>query len=295
LERNQQYSKGNTMGTLNGKVALVTGAGGMKGIGRAIALKLASEGADMVITDVRRPPEDLPPQERQAQWRSLDSVVEEVTALGRRCHAIWCDLSVSKQIDAMAKEALATFGHIDILVNNARAITGPDVGPLVDLKEEVWRRSLDINTTGVFLTTQHVARAMIQHGTGGTIINIGSEGSSRGYPNMAAYCASKFAVLGMAQAAAQELAPHGIRVNTVCPGSTNTDRMNYWERDRALEQGISQEEFRKRAVEAVARSIPMKRIGESEDMANGVAFIASDAASFITGQALHVNGGTLLH
>src|SRR5689334_12962287 len=166
------------MGNLDGKVALITGAGGMKGIGRATALKLASQGADLVLSDVKRAPENLPPQEVAAGWRSIDSVAEEVEALGRRCHRIWCDLRVSAQIQAMAKEAAERFGHIDILVNNARAIIGRDRVPVTQLAEDVWQQFLAINTTAVFLVTKFVAPYMIERG-GGRIINIASDASKR--------------------------------------------------------------------------------------------------------------------
>src|SRR5437773_11389565 len=110
------------MAGLEGKVALITGAGGMKGIGRATALKLAAQGADIALTDLQRPPEELPPGEIRTQWRGIASVAEEVEALGRRCLRVWCDLSVSEQIQAMVRQVVEHFGHLDILVNNARAI-----------------------------------------------------------------------------------------------------------------------------------------------------------------------------
>ena len=283
------------MGTLTGKVALVTGAGGMKGVGRATALKLAALGADVVITDLRRDPTDLPPQEVKAGWRSIHSVAAEVEALGRRCRPVWCDLSVGTEIEQLLQEATSCFGHLDILVNNARAIIGRDIAPITEIPQDVWRRFLDINVTAVFLTTQLAARAMVRQGSGGAIINIGSENSKRGMPNTAAYSASKFALIGLTQAAAMDLAPYRITVNSVCPGMLNTDRMNYREQDLARSEGVSLEVFRARVVEQAARSIPIGRIGESEDVANAVAFLASDEASFITGQAINVNGGTLFH
>ena len=282
------------MGNLDGKVALITGAGGMKGIGRATALKLASQGADLVLSDVKRAPENLPPQEVAAGWRSIDSVAEEVEALGRRCHRIWCDLTVSAQIQAMAKEAAERFGHIDILVNNARAIIGRDRVPVTQLAEDVWQQFLAINTTAVFLVTKFVARYMIERG-GGRIINIASDASKRARANTAAYSTSKFAVLGLTQASAMDLAPYRITVNAVCPGTVNTDRLNYWEQAQARAQGVAPEEFRKQIVANSAKATPLGRVAESEDVANLVAFLASDDASFITGQAYNVNGGTLFH
>lgn len=283
------------MGYLDGKVALITGAGGMKGIGRACALKLASQGADIVLSDFKREPKDLPPQEVKAQWRSIDSVAEEVEALGRRSFKVWCDLTVSEQIEDMTSRAAAHYGHIDILVNNARAIIGRDRVPVTELREEVWQRFLAINTTAVFLCTRHVAKVMIGNGKGGRIINMASDASKRGRPLMAAYNASKFAVLGLTQASALDLAPYRITVNAVCPGSVNTDRLNYWEEAQAKVQGISLEEFRARIVTEAGKNIPLGRMAEPEDVANMVAFLASDEAAFITGQAYNVNGGSLFH
>lgn len=283
------------MGHLDGKVALITGAGGMKGIGRACALKLASQGADIVLSDFKREPKDLPPQEIKAQWRSIDSVAEEVEALGRRCFKIWCDLTVSEQIEDMARRAAAHYGHIDILVNNARAIIGRDRVPVTELREEVWQRFLAVNTTAVFLATKCIGKVMIEKGQGGRIINIASDASKRAKPNTAAYTTSKFAVIGLTQASALDFAPHRITVNAVCPGSVNTDRLNYWEQAQAKAQGISLEEFRARIVAEAGKGVPLGRIAEPEDVANVVAFLASDEAAFITGQAYNVNGGTLFH
>lgn len=283
------------MGNLDGKVALITGAGGMKGIGRACAMKLASRGADIAISDFKREPKDLPPQEIKAQWRSIDSVAEEVEALGRRCFKVWCDLTDAAQIEDMVSRAVGHYGHIDILVNNARAIIGRDRVPITELREEVWQRFLAINTTAVYLSTKFVAKSMIEKGKGGRIINIASDASKRAKPMTAAYTTSKFAVIGLTQASALDLAPHRITVNAVCPGSVNTDRLNYWEEAQAKTQGVSLEEFRARIVADAGKAVPLGRIAEPEDVAKLVAFLASEDAAFITGQAYNVNGGTLFH
>ena len=283
------------MGQLDGKVALITGAGGMKGIGRACALKLAAQGADIVISDFKREPKDLPPQEVKAQWRSIDSVADEVEKLGRRCLRLWCDLAVTAQIEDLARRAAEHYGHIDILVNNARAIIGRDRVGVTELREEVWDRFMRINATSMFLATKFVGRIMVEKGNGGRIINMASDASKRGRATMAAYNASKFAVIGLTQASALDLAPHRITVNAVCPGSVNTDRLNYWEADQAQAKGVSLEEFRASIVAEAGKSVPLGRIAEPEDVANLVAFLASDDAAFITGQAYNVNGGTLSH
>ena len=283
------------MGTLDGKVALITGAGGMKGIGRAAALKLASQGADIVLTDLQRPAEDLPPQEVKNQWRGIDSVAEEVEALGRRCLKLWCDLTVSEQIQATVRQAVEHYGHLDILLNNARAIIGRDRVPVTELREDVWQHFFAVNTTAVFLCTKFVGQVLTRQGQGGRIINIASDAAKRGSAMGAAYSASKFAVLGLTQASALDLAPYKITVNAVCPGPVNTDRLSYWERAQAEARGLSLEDFRAEIVAERGKATPLGRMAESADVANLVAFLASEEAGFITGQAYNVNGGLLFH
>ena len=283
------------MAGLEGKVALVTGAGGMRGVGRATVMKLAGLGADIALSDVHRETEDLPPAEVRNAWRGIDAVSEEVEATGRRAFPAYCDLGDSAQIERMVEQVMDHYGRIDILVNNARAIIGRDKVSVTELEQEVWEHFLRINTTAPYLLTKEVGRRMIEAGNGGRIINIASNASKQASATGAAYSASKFAVLGLTQASALDLAPYGITVNAVCPGPINTDRMSYWERDRAAEQGISQEEFRGQIVQAGAQASPLGRIAEPQDVANVVAFLASEEASFVTGQAYNVNGGILFH
>jgi 3-oxoacyl-[acyl-carrier protein] reductase/meso-butanediol dehydrogenase/(S,S)-butanediol dehydrogenase/diacetyl reductase len=280
---------------LDGKVALITGAGGMRGVGRATALKLAQQGADLALTDVHREPEDLPPGEVRLGWRGLDSVAEEVQPLGRRCFTTSCDLGQSDQVQRLVQQVVGHYGRIDILVNNARAIIGRDKVPVTELSEDVWQHFLAINTTAVFLLTKLVGREMIRQGRGGRIINIASNASKQASARGAAYSSSKFAVLGLTQASALDLAPYNITVNAVCPGPINTDRLSYWERARAEEEGIPLEDFRARIVKEAGQATPLGRIAEAEDVANMVGFLASEEASFITGQAYNVNGGLLFH
>ena len=231
----------------------------------------------------------------KAQWRGIDSVAEEVEKLGRRCFKVWCDLTDSAQIQRMVREVADHYGRIDILVNNARAIIGRDRVPVTELAEDEWQRFLAVNTTAPFLVTKFAAQVMIAKGNGGRMINMASDASKRGRANMAAYTTSKFAVIGLTQCSALDLAPHRITVNAVCPGSVNTDRMNYWEEAQAKAAGITLEEFRAKIVADAGKAVPLGRIAEPEDVANVVAFLASDEASFITGQAYNVNGGSLFH
>jgi len=280
---------------LDGKVVLITGAGGMRGVGRATVMKLAGQGADIALSDVRREASDLPPAEVREEWGGIETVSEEVQALGRIALPIYCDLSDPAQIERMVADTIAKFGRIDILVNNARAIIGKDKVPVTELDKEVWDHFLSINTTAVFLATKFAARHMIDAGNGGRIINIASNAGKQASANGAAYSTSKFAVIGLTQASAMDLAPHNITVNAVCPGPINTDRMSYWERDQAAERGITQEEFRGQVVASSSQNTPLGRIAESQDVANMVAFLAGEDSSFITGQAYNVNGGQLFH
>ena len=222
-------------------------------------------------------------------------MAEEIEALGRACLPVYCDLSDDGQIQDMVGQVVDRFGGIAILVNNARAIIGRDKVPVTELSREVWDHFLAINTTAVFVCTQLVGQEMVRRGAGGRIVNIASNAGKQASAMGAAYSASKFAVLGLTQASAMDLAEYNITVNAVCPGPINTDRMSYWERSRAEEQGITQEEFRSKIVEDAGQRTPMGRIAEAEDVANMVAFLASEDASFITGQAYNVNGGLLFH
>ncbi len=283
------------MAGLDGKVALITGAGGMRGVGRATVMKLAGLGADIALSDVHRETEDLPPAEVRNSWRGIDAVSEEVQTAGRKAFPVYCDLGDSGQIERMVEQVMDHYGRIDILVNNARAIIGRDKVPVTELEQDVWEHFLSINTTAPFLLTKEVGRRMIEAGNGGRIINIASNASKQASATGAAYSASKFAVLGLTQASALDLAPYGITVNAVCPGPINTDRMSYWERDQAADRGITQEEFRSQIVQTGAQVSPLGRIAEPQDVANVVSFLASDEASFVTGQAYNVNGGLLFH
>ena len=283
------------MSGLEGKVALITGAGGRKGIGRATALKLAALGADIALTDVSRSQSDLPPLERGDKWQGIESVANEVRDQGRKCLTVACDLSISTEIRDLIDTVIGQFGKIDILVNNARAIIGKDRVPVWELDESEWQHFLNINLTAVFLTIKFAAPHMIERGKGGRIINTASDASKRGKATSSAYSATKFGLLGLAQCAALDLAPHQITVNSVCPGSVNTDRMSYQEQAAAVRQGIPLETYRAQLVEQLGQVNPLGRIVESEDVANLIGFLSSNEAAMITGQAYNVNGGTLFH
>ena len=200
---------------LNRKVALVTGAGGKGGLGRAIAVRLAEEGADVVVNDIVI--NDFNAQHpRLPNWAGLPDVVREIEALGRGAMGVVADVSDAGQVDRMVNQVLQRFDRIDILVNNAGAPAGRDRVPVVELDEDVWDLVQRVNVKGTFLCCKAVARAIIARGKGGKIINISSVSGKKGAARFAAYCASKFAVRGFTQALALELAPHRINVNAIC-------------------------------------------------------------------------------
>ncbi len=266
---------------LHGKVALVTGAAGAQGLGRAIALRLAQEGADLIVNDLS---EDAGPR------RGLPAVVSEIQALGRRALPVYADVADATQVDAMFAAALEAFGQVDILVNNAGAPAGPDRVPVVELEEADFDLIQRVNVKGTFLCSRAAARHMIARSGGGRIINISSVSGKYGVARFAAYCASKFAVRGFTQSLALELAPHQITVNAICPGLLATERID----DMAAvlaPSGVDSARQRQRMIADARESIPLGRMTHTRDVANFAAFLASDQADHITGASPTVDGG----
>ena len=277
------------MYNLNGKVALVTGAGGKNGIGRAIATRLAEEGADVAVNDIT----EHPYADDQADWQGLPDVVREIEAMGQSAISVVADVRDAKQVREMVDQTVAHFGKIDILVNNAGTIAGKDRVPVVDLAEEDWDRVQGVNVKGVFLCSQAVARHLIAQGTGGKIINMSSVTGKRGSARFAAYSASKFAVIGFTQSLAHELAPYQVNVNAICPGLVDTERIAHLasvlmpDNLSAAEQ-LSEYERRSEAA------VPFGRLAEGADVAKMAAFLASDEAAYLTGVSITVSGGTVM-
>lgn len=279
---------------LEEKVAIVTGAGGMRGVGRAIALRFAREGSDVVLVDIKRPPEQLPPDEIRANWQGIESVAAEIRALGRRALPSYTDITDSAQVERMVAAAIAELGGIDILVNNARAITGRNE-LVVNTTESEWDLTMSVNAKGTFLCSRAVARHFLEQGKRGKIINMSSGSGKRAHPGRAAYCASKFAIIGFTQSLALELAPYGITVNAVCPGPVDTGRLALSEELEAEREGITLQEYESRRLAQRAKQIPLGRVATPEDIANMVAFLASPQADYVTAQAINVNGGEVMH
>ena len=276
---------------LSGKVAIVTGAGGRHGIGRAIATRLAREGADVVVTDIPQSVEAIRPQDRAEGWAGLPSVVQEIEAAGRQAWGLFSDAADSGQVEEMVGQVLARFGHIDILVNNAGSRPGRDRVPVVELAEDAFDEVMRVNVRGTYLCSRAVARHMIARNQGGKIIIISSGAGKRGIARYAVYCASKFALVGFTQALAQEMAPHRVNVNAICPGLVDTERVDFIAAALAAE-GQSAEEHRAMMVRERSTRVPMGRIAQGEDIARLAAFLASAESDYMTGLSLSVSGGS---
>ncbi len=242
---------------LEGKVALITGAG--RNIGRAIALKFASEGADVIVN-------------ARSNEVEANAVVDEVRALGRQAIAVLADVSNSDQVRAMFATGLAEFGRIDVLINNAAIRPSK---PFVEVTDEEWENVRGVVLDGAFYCTRAVVPSMIENNTGAIVFIIG-DGAFGGAPDRSHVSAAKLGLVGLARGLARDLGPHNIRVNVVSPGVIDTTRSG-----TGYAPGFAENP-----------GGPMKRLGTPDEIADACLFLVSDDSSFITGQTLHVNGGT---
>jgi 3alpha(or 20beta)-hydroxysteroid dehydrogenase len=254
----QQPSRvGTASGRLEGKVAIITGAAG--GIGAASARRFAREGASLLLTD--------------AHASGAQQLAQEIGGgASSRAH----DVASEADWQAVVASALQTHGRIDILLNNAGVFL---VAPLADTSLEDFRRVIDVNAVGVFLGMRAVAPSMVER-RAGSIVNVSSVAGLGGSPYLTAYAASKWAVRGMTKVLAKELAPHGVRVNSLHPGQIDTD-MNARQREKTPE-----------LVERLVRAIPMRRIGTPDEVADAALYLACDESVYVTGSELVVDGGT---
>ncbi|HEX4864199.1 MAG TPA: SDR family NAD(P)-dependent oxidoreductase [Acidimicrobiales bacterium] len=280
--------------SLDARVALVTGAWGIGSIGREVALRLAREGADVVVSDIPHPKERIPPQAARVNWQGIEAVRAEIETIGRRSRALECDLTDEAQIDTLVETTLSAMGRIDILVNAARAFTMIGGRGVSETTEADWDLVMAVNVRGPMTLSKQVARAMIAAGRGGSIINISSIAAKQPSVTNAAYSASKAALNMLTRVMALELAPHGIRVNAICPGTINTTRVRPEEVADARAKGLSYERYREEWLARRAKSIPMQRVGTPEDVAGVVYFLASEMSNYMTGQCLSVDGGEVM-
>jgi 3-oxoacyl-[acyl-carrier protein] reductase len=265
---------------LEGKVAVVTGAGRMRSIGRPIAVELARAGCDVVLTGTGRAPERYPDDEKAVGWRDIDSVADEVRALGRRALAVVSDVSDPDAVDQLAERVVDELGRVDIVVNNAGAARGDDRVPVVDLEVAQWRTVIDVNLNGTFYMSRAFARRIVAQGDGGSIVNISSIGGKMMAARTAAYAASKAGIHALTCAMSAELGPSGVRVNAICPGIIDTYRMDDVPRGPEWDN-------------LVTRMIPLRRAGSGDDIAWMAVYLCSDQGSWITGQLYTVDGGTV--
>jgi 2-hydroxycyclohexanecarboxyl-CoA dehydrogenase len=247
---------------LRGKTALVTGGG--RGIGRAIALGLAQEGAQVAVLDILAD--------------NASAVAREIEATGVKALALPADLTKRAQVDRAIADTLAQFGQIDVLVNNA----GWDrMEMFLDSEEETWDKIIAINFKGILYVCKAALPSMVARGQG-KVISIASDAGRAGSTGEAVYAGTKGAIIAFSKTLAREMARHKITVNVVCPGLTETP----------LLQGIREQSPKtEKVIEAVTRAIPLGRVGQPEDIAGAVVYLASPAADFVTGQTLSVSGG----
>lgn len=275
------------MQRLSGKVALVTGAGREGGLGAAIAMRLAAEGAAVVVSDLAEGA-DLP-ADRVGSAGGIAQVVSAIEQSGGRALAQSLDVRDEGMVQAAVSRLVKELGRLDILVNNAGI--GFMMEPLVEMSVARWRTVLDVNLTGAFLCTQYAARQMIRQGEGGRVINIASVAAKSGSVHLAAYAASKHGMVGLTRSAAMELGAHRITVNAVCPNHVTTGLGAVQNAYRAAQRGQTIEEY----LAEMRGRIPLGRVGLTEDTAKACAFLCSDEAAYITGEAMNVSGGQEMH
>lgn len=265
---------------LEGRVAVVTGAGRMRSIGRPVAVELARAGCDIVLTGTGRSPDRYPRDEQEAGWRDIDSVAEEVRALGRRALPVVSNVADLASVQHLATRVLQEFGRVDILINNAGAARGEDRNPVIDLDVDAWNTVMMVNLTGTFLMSKVFGAELVNAGRGGSIVNMSSIAGKRLPANTAAYAASKAGIQALTACMAQEVAAAGVRVNAICPGLIDTARMDLLGRGEDWARMVS--------------AIPLGRAGSGEDIAAMTVFLCSDQGAWITGQSYNVDGGQVV-
>ena len=277
------------MGNFSGKTAVITGSGRDKGLGQAIAQKLAEEGANIVVSDIGSQRDEATDVQHIGSTDAMDAVAKGLREQGGHVSTFVADVRQRSDMQALARHAVDTHGSLDIWVNNAGI--GYIMSPLFDVTEDNWNAVIDVNLTGCFWGLQAAAEVMVAQKTGGRIINIASQAAKSGFPFAQAYCSSKHGLVGLTRSASIELGPEKITVNNVCPNHVTTGLGDWQNKFTSAALGLSEEEY----LQRMRDKIPMRRVGMPEDTANAVAFLCSDQASYITGESLNVSGGEEPH
>ncbi len=278
------------MGRFDGKTAVITGSGRRKGLGEAIALKLASEGASIVVSDIGAARDQATPEAMIGATEEMEAIAADLRALGISASNFACDVRDPVQVNALADHAVETHGSLDIWVNNAGI--GYIMKPLLEVTPEDWNAVIGVNLTGAFFGLQAAVRVMTARGTRGRIINIASQAAKSGFPHAQAYTASKHSLVGLVRSAAIELGALGITVNNVCPNHVTTG-LGAWQNEYFAK--VTGAESVDDYLAKMAARIPMGRPGLPQDTANAVAFLCSEDAAYITAESLNVSGGEEPH
>lgn len=278
------------MGRFTGKTAVITGSGRRKGLGEAIAKRLAADGANIVISDIGKPRDAATGAEHIGSTDEMEAIAADMRALGVHASTKVCDVRSLADVRALAQHAVEAHGSLDIWVNNAGI--GYIMKPLLEVSEAEWRAVIDVNLTGAFFGVKAAAEVMVKQGKGGRIINIASQAAKSGFPHAQAYTSSKHGLVGLARSAAVELGAHKITVNNVCPNHVTTG-LGAWQNEyfSKVVGAKSVDDY----LAAMANRIPMRRPGLPEDTAAAVAFLCSDDARYITGESMNVSGGEEPH
>ena len=277
------------MRVLEGKVALITGAGRRKGLGEAMAKAIANEGGSVVLSDIGSEQGSKFTKEHIGLNSEMLEIIDEIRDDGGKATGVACNVLNEDEIENAVSFAVKEYGKLDIMINNA------GIGYLMEkiekLNQSDWDTVLNVNLRGAFFGIKHASKQMTSQGNGGVIINIASQAAKRGFPGAAAYVSSKHALVGLTRTAALEFAEANIRVNSICPNHVTTGLGDWQNKHFSSTRGFSEKDY----LKAMRDRIPLGRVGKTDDIANMCIFLCSDNSCYITGQNLDVSGGEEMH